>query len=83
MQAVGAFEAKTHFSQLLLEVAKGNKIIITKHGQRVAMLVPFESQTAQLSSTAEAIQSIRSLRKGVTLGKGLTIKSMREEGQKK
>jgi prevent-host-death family protein len=37
---VGAFEAKTHFSQLLERVAKGEEITITKHDVPVARLVP-------------------------------------------
>ena len=37
---VGACEAKTHFSQLLERVAKGEEITITKHDRPVARLVP-------------------------------------------
>ena len=37
---VGAFEAKTHLSRLLDEVAGGETIYITKHGKRVAELRP-------------------------------------------
>jgi len=37
---VGTFHAKTHFSQLLERVAKGEEIIITKHDRPVARLVP-------------------------------------------
>jgi len=36
---VGAFQAKTHFSQLLDRVAKGEEITITKHDRPVARLV--------------------------------------------
>jgi hypothetical protein len=32
MQTVGAYEAKTHLTQLLERVAKGERITITKHG---------------------------------------------------
>ena len=37
---VGAFQAKTHLSRLLDEVAGGETIHITKHGKRVAELRP-------------------------------------------
>ena len=37
---VGTFHAKTHFSQLLERVAKGEEITITKHDRPVARLVP-------------------------------------------
>jgi prevent-host-death family protein len=40
--SVGAFQAKTHFSQLLERVAKGEEITITKHDRPVARLVPAE-----------------------------------------
>ena len=51
MQSIGAFDAKTHFSALLLKVEQGEKFIITKHGNEVAMLVPIEqkSQTILLN----------------------------------
>jgi len=38
----GAFEAKTHFSKLLDQVEEGQAIYITRHGKRVARLVPPE-----------------------------------------
>jgi len=40
IKEVGAFEAKTHLSRLLDEVAGGETIYITKHGKRVAELRP-------------------------------------------
>lgn len=82
MRSVGAFDAKTYFSQLLLDVEKGEKIIITKHGHEVAMLVPIEQPRSKEDAVLGAIRAIRKLRKGVTLGKGLTIKSLREEGRR-
>ena len=39
---VGAFEAKTKFSELLERVSEGAEITITKHEKPVARLVPFE-----------------------------------------
>ena len=40
---VGAFEAKTRFSELLKRVSQGEEVTITKHDKPVARLVPFES----------------------------------------
>ena len=37
---VGAFEAKTHLSKLLDAVERGERVIITRHGKRVAILEP-------------------------------------------
>jgi prevent-host-death family protein len=39
---VGAFEAKTKFSELLEHVSQGAEITITRHEKPVAKLVPFE-----------------------------------------
>jgi prevent-host-death family protein len=38
VKEVGAFEAKTHLSQLLKDVEAGQVIYITRHGKRVAEL---------------------------------------------
>lgn len=40
VKEVGAFEAKTHLSRLLDEVEQGASVMITRHGKRVAELVP-------------------------------------------
>jgi prevent-host-death family protein len=37
---VQASEAKTHFARLLDEVERGETIIITRHGQAIARMVP-------------------------------------------
>jgi prevent-host-death family protein len=40
IREVGAFEAKTHLSQLLDAVEAGERIVITRHGKPVAELSP-------------------------------------------
>jgi len=40
MESVTALEAKTRFGQLLERVARGEEVIITRHGKQVARLVP-------------------------------------------
>jgi prevent-host-death family protein len=42
--SVDAFEAKTHFSQLLHRVERGEEITITRRGRAVARLVPAASK---------------------------------------
>ena len=44
MASVGAFEAKTHFAQLLQRVERGEEITITRRGKAVARLVPAATQ---------------------------------------
>lgn len=40
LKEIGAFDAKTHLSRLLEQVAAGESFIITRHGKRIARLVP-------------------------------------------
>ena len=42
MKEIGAFEAKNKLSELLDLAEKGEEIIITRHGKRVARLGPIE-----------------------------------------
>jgi len=42
MDTIGTFEAKTHLTRLLERVALGERIVITRRGKPVAMLVPPE-----------------------------------------
>jgi len=39
-QAVGAYEAKTRFSELIARAEKGESFLVTKNGRPVARIVP-------------------------------------------
>lgn len=82
MKQFGAFEAKTHFSEILGDVINGEKFVITKHGVQVAMIIPYHQQEESAEPVKDAIRAIKKLRKGITLGKKLSIRKMREEGRK-
>jgi prevent-host-death family protein len=45
--ALGAFEAKNKFSELLERVGRGAEFTITKHDRPVARLVPANGQTKE------------------------------------
>ncbi len=79
MRTVGAFEAKTHLSELLDRVARGEEIVITKHGKAVARLVP--ETAADRARVDETIARLKKARAGVTLG-GLDWKNLRDEGRR-
>lgn len=83
MLSVGAFEAKTKFSELLDQVVAGEKITITRHGQPVASLVPFQAD-ARPAQIAQAIASIQRLRNeiGETGITQLDIQSWKEQGRR-
>ncbi len=65
MRSVGAFEAKAHLSKLLEAVEHGESITITRNGKPVAELRPVEDRRTK---AREAIEAIKKLRAGVTLG---------------
>ncbi len=80
MRTVGAFEAKTHLSQLLDQVEQGEIITITRHGQPVAQLVPAKP-VRDPEALAALVEEIKRTRKGRSLG-GLKIKDLIHEGHK-
>ena len=60
---VKASEAKTHLPQLLDEVERGETIIITRHGRRIARIVPDAERRQQ--EIDEAIADIKKLGKEI------------------
>jgi prevent-host-death family protein len=80
MASVGAFEAKTHLSDLLDRVARGEKITITRHGVPAALLIPVEEKEAQ-PSHREIVEGMRALRKRVKPGK-MSVRDMVKEGRR-
>ena len=58
MRTVGSFEAKTHLSELLASVERGEEIVITRRGTAVARLLPM----AEVSERAAALKSLEAIR---------------------
>jgi prevent-host-death family protein len=79
MRTVGSYEAKTHLSRLLDEVARGERITITKHGHPVAVLVPPDA--AGVRDVEDVIARFRAFRAGNRLD-GLSIKELINEGRR-
>lgn len=82
MKTIGTFEAKTHLTRLLGQVSKGERILITNRGRPVAMLVPPDAEAR--GDVATIVDDMLAARAdhGPTLGKGMTIRRMREEGRR-
>jgi prevent-host-death family protein len=78
--SIGAFEAKTHLSDLLDRVARGEKITITRHGVPAALLVPV-TETAPKLTHQEIVEGMRALRKRVKPGKR-SVREMVNEGRR-
>jgi prevent-host-death family protein len=60
-QRIGAFEAKTHFSQLIEKAQHGEDFIITKRGKPVAKIIPFKQEPEM--TFKEAVEQLKELRK--------------------
>ncbi|MEN6438283.1 MAG: type II toxin-antitoxin system prevent-host-death family antitoxin [Syntrophobacter sp.] len=79
MGTIGAYEAKTHLTQLLERVARGEKITITKHGVPVAILQP--ANYSKRMPVSDIIDQLKRFRSGNRLDK-LSIRDMIEEGRR-
>lgn len=83
MKTVGVLDAKTHLSELIEKVAKGDEVTITRHGRPVARLVPADSRAAEEQRRRErAVAGLLVLRKRYTLG-GLRPKDLINEGRRR
>lgn len=77
---VGAHDAKTNLSQLLDRVERGEAIVIIRHGEPVARLVPFEDPIDR-ERVDRAIERLLALQKRQTLGEGLSVEDLINEGR--
>jgi len=80
METVGTFEAKTHLSELLDKVGKGETITITRHGIPAAMLVPVGESGKKLTHK-EIVEGMRALRKRIKPDR-MSVRKMVEEGRR-
>ena len=80
MITVGAFEAKTHLSNLLDKVESGEDVLITRHGKPIAMLTTYAP--ALKKSASEIVARINKLAEKSTLGK-VSWKELRDTGRKR
>ena len=80
MITVGAYEAKTRFSELLADVANGETVVVTKHGVPVAQLVQIRHDLAAAAAAVDEWERYRD-EYNVTLGGGITIRELIEEGR--
>lgn len=78
--AVGAYEAKTHLAALLDRVERGERVTITRHGRPVAVLVPPPGAPGRTAE--EAVAALLQARRGRSLGEGLTVRDLIDEGRR-
>jgi len=60
-QTIGAFEAKTHFSNILEKAEQGEDFIITRRGKPVAKIIPFKQEPKK--TFKEAVEQLAEMRK--------------------
>jgi prevent-host-death family protein len=82
MNAIGVYDAKTQLPKLLDRVSRGERFVIIKHGRPIAELVP--AGAGGVPDVKQIIQQMQEWqeRDGPTLGPGLTIRKLREEGRR-
>jgi prevent-host-death family protein len=68
MKTVSAREANQAFSRLLKEVEKGEEVLITKHGEPVALLSAYRPLKSAAHREAAIERIVRLMRKGLPLG---------------
>ncbi len=79
MQTIQASEAKTRFLKILDDVERGESILITRHGKRVARIVPeAEIDRERVQQAVQSILEIRKRTKPVTLEE---ILAARDQGR--
>jgi prevent-host-death family protein len=80
MTSISYYEARTHFSELLDQVARGKKILITRRGRPAALLTPPPEEARK--DVKRVVEEMKALRRGNTLGKGLSVRDLIEEGRR-
>jgi prevent-host-death family protein len=80
MREIQASEAKVHLPQLLDEVERGTTLIITRHGRRIARIVPeVDQRQKEIDKALASILALRKRTRRITVGELL---SARDEGRK-
>jgi len=80
MLEVQASDAKTHLPRLLDAVERGETVVITRHGRRIARIVP--EQSLRRDEIEHAMANIRALRQRTGRISTADILSARDEGRR-
>lgn len=81
MREIGAFEAKNTLGALLDLVEHGEEVVITRRGKPVARLVS-EPRVIDREKARRAVANIVARRQGVTLGEGVSVRDLIDEGRR-
>lgn len=78
-KVIGTYEARTHWSEVIQNVKKGERYVITHHGEPIAELVPPQPQTKQERSKHAARRLLELMAQRPAAA--VNIKSAIEEGR--
>ena len=82
MTTMGFYEARTHLSELLDQVAKGKKVLITRRGKPAAVIAPPPKEDQlDVRHVVQEMLAFRD-REGPTLGGKVTIRELIDEGRR-
>ena len=76
---VAVYEAKSKLSELLDKVRAGKEIVITRHGEPIARLVPVSAPA--MPDRARAVREVRALSKRLNIRTGASLRKLIEEGR--
>ncbi len=81
MKTIGAFSAKTHLSELLEQVGRGESFVITKRGKPVASLAPVSS-TSRLAPKNVVLAFRKRFAKSLRPFTAAEIAELKENGRR-
>jgi prevent-host-death family protein len=82
MKTISFYEARTHLSELLDQVARGKQILITRRGKPAALLSPPPTEAKRDVKRVVAEFRAWREREGPTLGGTVTLRELINEGRR-
>lgn len=83
MTPVGISKAKNRLCELVDRASRGEEIVITRHGEQVARLMPLPAPAPKGQGQARALaERIRRSRSGQALGEGVSMRQLVEGGRR-
>ena len=76
---IGIYDAKSRLSDLIDKVRAGKEVVITRHGEPVAKLVPMSP--LQAADAAELVRDVRALRKRLNVRTTVPLRKLIEAGR--
>jgi prevent-host-death family protein len=79
MERIGIYDARSKLSELIERVQSGEEVVLTRHGEPVARLVPEKRRRKR--SRAAAVARIRALARKLDI-RDVDIRELIEEGRR-